>query len=116
MKNLFWNIFEQIDDELGRVVKAEDQGTCCCIAIVDEGKCSVINLGDTRAVLCENGKARRISQDHKSKEESEIKRINDAGGMILRGRVSGTLAVTRALGDLALKNEGVINEPYVCEF
>jgi len=36
--------------------------------------------------------------------------------VILSGRVSGTLAVTRALGDLALKSEGVINEPDVCEF
>ena len=34
----------------------------------------------------------------------------------MRGRVSGTLAVTRALGDLSLKNEGVINIPDVFEF
>jgi len=62
MKDLFWNIFKDIDDQLGREIStAEDQGTCCCIAVVDESKCSVINLGDTRAVLCENGKARRLS-------------------------------------------------------
>ena len=33
--------------------------------------------------------------------------------MVLRGRVSGSLAVTRALGDLNLKNEGVIVVPDV---
>lgn len=27
------------------------------------------------------------------------------GGMVIRGRVSGSLAVTRALGDLELKTE-----------
>ena len=29
----------------------------------------------------------------------------------MKGRVSGTLAVTRALGDLELKTEGVCNIP-----
>jgi protein phosphatase len=83
---------------------------------VIKNKCYVINLGDTRAVICENGLSRRVSNDHKTKDEGEIKRIREAGGVIMRGRVSGTLAVTRALGDLTLKNEGVINVPDVFEF
>ncbi len=31
--------------------------------------CTVGNLGDTRAVLCENGKARRVTTDHKVSNE-----------------------------------------------
>ena len=38
-------------------------------------KCYIGNLGDTRAVLCENEKALRVSTDHKASNESEIKRI-----------------------------------------
>lgn len=38
-------------------------------------RCYLGNLGDTRAVLCENGKAVRISIDHKATNEDEIKRI-----------------------------------------
>ena len=38
----------------------------------DKKKCFVANLGDTRAVLNKNGKAKRISKDHKATEESEV--------------------------------------------
>lgn len=64
-------------------------------------------------MLCENDKAVRVSIDHKATNESEIKRIKEMGGIIIRGRVSGALAVTRALGDLDLKTEGVLNVPDV---
>ena len=67
--------------------------------------CYIINLGDTRAVLSENGLAKRVSVDHKGTSEKEAERIKKSGGIILRGRVSGQLAVTRALGDLELKKE-----------
>lgn len=63
----------------------------------------VANLGDTRAVLCGNGVAKRISIDHKTSNESEQERIKKEGGLILKGRVGGQLAITRALGDLMLK-------------
>ncbi len=33
--------------------------------------------------------------------------------MVLRGRLSGTLAVTRAFGDHALKKDGLIANPYI---
>ena len=50
------------------------KGSFVCIAIVVEKKCWV-NLGDTRAVLCVNGSAERISTDHKGTDAYEIKRI-----------------------------------------
>lgn len=65
----------------------------------------IANLGDTRAVLCENGMAKRVSTDHKISNESEQERVKKEGGLILKGRVGGQLAITRALGDLMLKSE-----------
>ncbi|QIW95364.1 hypothetical protein AMS68_000882 [Peltaster fructicola] len=72
------------------------------------------NVGDARIVLCRNGKALRLSYDHKGSDENEGKRIAGAGGLILNNRVNGVLAVTRALGDAYMK-ELVTGHPYTTE-
>jgi protein phosphatase PTC1 len=72
------------------------------------------NVGDARIVLCRNGKALRLSYDHKGNDENEGKRIAKAGGLILNNRVNGVLAVTRALGDSYLKDL-VTGHPYTTE-
>lgn len=48
------------------------------------------NVGDARIVLCRNGKALRLSYDHKGSDENEGKRVANAGGLILNNRVNGT--------------------------
>lgn len=72
------------------------------------------NVGDARIVLCRNGKALRLSYDHKGSDENEGRRISNAGGLILNNRVNGVLAVTRALGDSYLKDL-VTGHPYTTE-
>jgi protein phosphatase PTC1 len=72
------------------------------------------NVGDARIVLCRNGRALRLSYDHKGSDESEGRRIANAGGLILNNRVNGVLAVTRALGDSYMK-ELVTGHPYTTE-
>jgi protein phosphatase PTC1 len=72
------------------------------------------NVGDARIILCRQGKALRLSYDHKGSDENEGKRITNAGGLILNNRVNGVLAVTRALGDTYLKDL-VTGHPYTTE-
>ncbi|TQS32272.1 hypothetical protein Golomagni_07419, partial [Golovinomyces magnicellulatus] len=72
------------------------------------------NVGDARIVLCRNGKALRLSYDHKGSDENEGRRIANAGGLILNNRVNGVLAVTRALGDTYMKDL-VTGHPYTTE-
>ncbi|KAF2462193.1 phosphatase 2C-like domain-containing protein [Lineolata rhizophorae] len=72
------------------------------------------NVGDARIVLCRNGRALRLSYDHKGSDENEGKRVANAGGLILNNRVNGVLAVTRALGDAYMK-ELVTGHPYTTE-
>jgi serine/threonine protein phosphatase PrpC len=70
------------------------------------------NIGDTRAVLRRSGKAERLTFDHKATEPTEVERVKNSGGMIFRDRVSGMLAVTRAFGDIDLKDFGLCAVPY----
>lgn len=69
------------------------------------------NVGDARAVLCHDGKAIRLSHDHKASDPLEQKRIRDAGGFVHNERVNGILAVARSLGDHELK-EYIIGTPF----
>ena len=54
----------------------------------------------------------RLTRDHKSTDPDEIARVEKSGGVVLRGRVLGVLAVARSLGDHGLK-EYVIGRPHV---
>lgn len=106
----------KIDGEL-RLMDSETCGSTACIAVVrmESGHrvCYIANCGDTRAVISRNGVAERMSVDHKCTDPLEIDRVKAAGGIIIDERVGGSLAVSRAFGDYALKSEGVTAMPYV---
>ena len=53
----------------------------------------------SRCVVCRNGQAVELSQDHKPEDEPELKRIKNAGGKVTPdGRVNGGLNLSRAIG------------------
>jgi serine/threonine protein phosphatase PrpC len=57
------------------------------------------NAGDARIVLGHAGKAFRMTKDHRTDDPEEVRRIEQSGGFLFKGRVLGVLAVTRSLGD-----------------
>ncbi|CAB4253171.1 similar to Saccharomyces cerevisiae YDL006W PTC1 Type 2C protein phosphatase (PP2C) [Maudiozyma barnettii] len=57
------------------------------------------NVGDSRIVLFRNGNSIRLTYDHKASDILELQRVEAAGGLIMKSRVNGMLAVTRSLGD-----------------
>ncbi|XP_047966542.1 probable protein phosphatase 2C 24 isoform X1 [Salvia hispanica] len=87
-------------------------GSTAVVAVVTPCNIVVANCGDSRAVLCRNGKAIPLSTDHKPDRPDEMNRIQAAGGRVIfweGARVLGVLAMSRAIGDNYLK-------PYVsCE-
>ena len=82
-------------------------GSTACILLWDGGAGNergyVANTGDTRAVLCRSGRALDLTLDRKASDPEEVARIAQCGGFVQNGRVQGSLAVSRALGDCDLK-------------
>ena len=75
------------------------------------------NAGDSRCVagLLGSGGAVRLSIDHKPSDPSETCRIQTAGGSVEFGRLDGSLAVSRSLGDYCFERDGLIPTPYCIE-
>jgi len=89
---------------------------CTAVTVLISGKGDnkhlyAANVGDARAVLCRDGKAIRLTEEHKASDAIEAKRIADAGGFIIHGRVNGQIMITRSLGDHLMK-EYIIGDPY----
>jgi serine/threonine protein phosphatase PrpC len=79
-------------------------GATVCVVHINtkERKIVQANAGDSEAFVAQaNGHIQRLSVRHTP--EAESARILAAGGTVHGGRVQGTLAVARALGDAAFK-------------
>lgn len=83
-------------------------GCTAVVALLHGNKLFIANAGDSRAVLCRDGKAFPLSEDHKPSQARERERIVAAGGFLseIGGmcRVNGNLNLSRAIGDLKYKN------------
>lgn len=62
----------------------------------------LINLGDSKAAVFKNGDNIFTTKEH-SFDEKETKRISDAGGIIINGRLFGSINLSRSFGDFDYK-------------
>lgn len=81
-------------------------------------KLVLANAGDCRAVLCRNGNAVQVTRDHTAMDAEERHRVEKSGAKVqwtLDSWRVGTagIQVTRSLGDVDLKLDGVTAEPEV---
>jgi protein phosphatase 1B len=83
---------------------SDRSGSTATTAFVTPSHIIIGNCGDSRSVLVSGGKVVFASEDHKPTNESERRRIMDAGGHVQIGRVCGNLAVSRSLGDFTFKD------------
>ncbi|CAF2635824.1 unnamed protein product [Rotaria sp. Silwood2] len=98
---------EDIDDtDIGMFDMDNDPGSSsgctAVVALLRDKQLYVANAGDSRCVVCRNGRA--IEMNHKPEDPKERSRIEKAGYKVtLDGRVSGGLNLSRAIGDHAYK-------------
>ncbi|XP_071732677.1 probable protein phosphatase 2C 75 isoform X2 [Rutidosis leptorrhynchoides] len=90
-------------------------GSTAVVSILTKEFIFVANCGDSRAVLCRNGRPMPLSVDHKPDRVDERARIEGCGGRIMfsdGARVEGILGMSRAIGDRLLK-QWVTSEPEI---
>ncbi|VAH45345.1 hypothetical protein VPH35_028506 [Triticum aestivum] len=98
------------------IVRPRRGGSTAVTVILLNGETLVVaNVGDSRAVVCEGGRARQLSVDHQPLRERDA--IESRGGFVteMHGdvpRVDASLAMSRAFGDRKLK-EHISSDPDV---
>eukprot|EP00057_Strongylocentrotus_purpuratus_P022766 XP_011677240.1 PREDICTED: protein phosphatase 1K, mitochondrial [Strongylocentrotus purpuratus] len=119
------NAFEDLNNKLTRYLyfhypetEYENSGSTATVSLLRNGNELVLaNLGDSRAILCRNGKAKRLTNDHDPEyNTTEKERIKAAGGSFTwnslgKPLVNSVLTMTRSFGDVTLKRYGVIATP-----
>jgi serine/threonine protein phosphatase PrpC len=108
--------FQRIDEKM-RAARTGTSGTTATVALLRKERYQKVlytaNVGDSKGVLVSASGVEQLTAEHKCSDLSELQRISAGDGIIMRGRVAGQLAVTRALGDFHLKTCGVTNVPFV---
>ena len=112
---------EEALDEKGEV--KDQSGSCGIMAMIQNNKCIIANVGDSRLVVYKNKKVFFCSEDHKPGSNIEKERITKAGGKIYQtpslfplyqnGKeieipwrvLPGRLSVSRTFGDVEAKEE-----------
>ena len=110
VETAFKNAFKKVDQEL-KFFDSEYIGTTATLVLIKDNKIYCANVGDSKAYIIYDKTYKQISSDHKCTIEDEKTRVLAEGGKIHKNRVMGQLILTRTLGDLYVKQYGVINTP-----
>ena len=107
VKDGIYKGFLKIDHRLKNLpqwANGEDRGgTTATVVFVSPKEIIWGNCGNTRGLLCRNGKVVFATEEHLPFNEKEKSRIEKAGGTVRMQRINGTLGFSRALGDFYFK-------------
>ncbi len=110
MAQIFQVAFREVDTAFHSQFKdvSTFSGSTVVVVLILGSKLFCANTGDSRAVLCKEGKAIDLSVDHKASNPSEMKRIVEAGGDVKYGRAMGAIAISRTMGDFRFKDKPIL--------
>ena len=115
VSEIFDKIISDIENQI-KLLGCLDTGSTLCGICLNKANNSIysINVGDSLSVVYNNKlqEIENFNELHNLKfNKSEEKRILDLNVKIDNNRVNGTLAVTRSIGDFAMRKHGVISIP-----
>jgi len=116
MEDALQKAFERIEtDFLDKALKEDlKDGTTAIVAIINENKLIVGNVGDSELIICNDGNAVSLVPVHNPKRnKKEAERIEESGGRIYNDRLAHpslnpaifNIAVSRAIGDIFFKHK-----------
>ena len=91
------------DEVMRRDEKEYESGCTVTGALITPKHFLVVNLGDSRTLLCRDNKLFFNTKDHNPGNFEERKRIEAAGGNVRYNRINGKLGISRGLGAFNLK-------------
>lgn len=100
---------EEKSKEPSPPVPSERSGSTGVVVLLTPSHLICANTGDSRALLRRTGTFLPLSFDHKPNEVNEKTRITSAGGLVKSRRIDGDLAVSRAFGDFAFKDDETLD-------
>uniref|UniRef100_A0A7S2ZL41 PPM-type phosphatase domain-containing protein n=1 Tax=Rhodosorus marinus TaxID=101924 RepID=A0A7S2ZL41_9RHOD len=100
--------FLETDSDFAKCEEFCSHGSSSCgttaLSVRISGKSlTVAHVGDSRALLVTPTRLETLTTDHSASTAAEAERIQRAGGYVLNKRVSGCIAVSRAIGDFRYK-------------
>ena len=137
IKEAFYNAN---NDLIKQKFDIKNSGCTVCMLFLYGNRLICANVGDSRAIICScnsssNWKVSQLTQDHKPTNVNEMKRIEQAGGIVERCKYEDNdkeygpyrvwfkdtsqgpgLAMSRSYGDYTAKQLGVVCEPDVFEY
>ncbi|XP_022923064.1 protein phosphatase 2C 57 isoform X1 [Cucurbita moschata] len=106
--------FDETDKKLLLLLEAEgeedESGSTATVAFIRNDVLFVSHVGDSCVVLSRPGGAQLLTSSHRpygnnTTSLQEVKRIREAGGWIVNGRICGDISVSRAFGDIRFKTK-----------
>ncbi|KAG0454538.1 hypothetical protein HPP92_023565 [Vanilla planifolia] len=106
----FQNVDKKLLTWLEQMPIEDESGATATIMIVRTDALIISHIGDSSVVLSRNGKVERLTSPHRPFGNNKIsmdeaRRIREAGGWIVDGRICGDISVSRAFGDLRFKTK-----------
>ncbi|XP_023553433.1 protein phosphatase 2C 57-like [Cucurbita pepo subsp. pepo] len=106
--------FDETDKKLLLLLEADgeedESGSTATVAFIRNDVLFVSHVGDSCVVLSRPGGAQLLTSSHRpygnnTTSLQEVKRIREAGGWIVNGRICGDISVSRAFGDIRFKTK-----------